>query len=429
MLKNVLNTLASKFFQYVFSFLLLILSTQYLGVYGRGVVSIIIASAGILNLLSGLIGGSSIVYLIPQNKTKDFLRQILIISFLWIIFTSIAGLSFLFLINFIPKELFLHTLILSILISLFSLGSMILLSQEKIVLYNLSNLMQVFFSFFLFGLFITLSKSAPVDYYLISLHISYAISFVFICYFLMRAWKKMENSDKLVKFPSTLKKLIKYGFIAQTGNIIQYLNYRLSYFILASLGGLSSVGIYSVGVVLSEAVWSIASSIALVQYSKIANTSDAEYSKNLTIKLSKFSFLITFLVLVILLAIPADVISFVFGKDFVQIKVVIYSLSIGILSLGFSMILSHYFAGLGKYYINTLATIIGLIITLLGNYLLIPKFGYIGSGMTASISYLAMSVFLFFSFLKTTNTKIALFKLTKMDIVTLLRIVKVQFKI
>jgi len=149
--------------------------------------------------------------------------------------------------------------------------------------------------------------------------------------------------------------------MAQLGNVIQYLNYRLSYFILNHYTTYANVGIYSVGVMISESIWLISSSIATVQYSKIANINDLNYSRDLTLKLAKLSFVATFICVIILNFLPQGVFYFIFGKDFGPVKTVIFYLSTGIISFGLTVSISHYYAGVGKYYINTIAAFIGLI--------------------------------------------------------------------
>jgi len=147
----------------------------------------------------------------------------------------------------------------------------------------------------------------------------------------------------------------------------------------------------------------ISGSMSLVQYSKIANAGDTEYAKNLTIALAKAGFVVTAIVTVLFLAVPASIITDIFGREFYNVRSVVLSLSIGIVSLGFSMMISHYFAGIGRYHVCTIASGIGLIVTIVGNLALIPKFGYIGAGLAASGAYVATSAFLLYSFLKFAN--------------------------
>ena len=96
-----------------------------------------------------------------------------------------------------------------------------------------------------------------------------------------------------------LKNILRYGTYLQLANIVQLFNYRLPYYFLETFIGRSAVGIYSAGVQLSEGLWITGKSMSVVQYSKLSNIEDREYSKRLTLAFGKVSFLITFFLLII----------------------------------------------------------------------------------------------------------------------------------
>jgi O-antigen/teichoic acid export membrane protein len=82
-----------------------------------------------------------------------------------------------------------------------------------------------------------------------------------------------------------------------------------------------------------------------------------------------------------------------------------WCLAPGILVFVNALIIGHYFSGSGKYHVNTLGSTVGLIITIILSYLLIPRFGYMGAAVTASISYLATSVFVTWFFCREAHLK------------------------
>jgi len=424
MVKKILNTLATKVISSLLSFFLLVLTTRYLGAYGRGIISLVIASIGILALFSGFVGGTSLVYLIPKNNNRVFLKQASFLSYGWAFSVCLFGSLILVLSGSLPRHLFIHVLFLGILATTNSVNTTVLLSQEKISAYNATGLIQIAMNFSLFALLIALFKSVTVNSYWFSFYSSSFIGLVFAVFFLISIWKRAQSQDSSTNLKHTAGELTKFGFIAQLGNVIQYFNYRLSYFILNTYGGPADVGVYSVGVVLSEAVWLLSSSISLVLYSSVANKGENFYSKQLTVKLAKWSFLLTFLSVIILFSIPEKAFTFVFGKDFSHLKNVILTLGTGVVCFGFSGVLSHYFAGTGKYAINTAAASLGLIVTLVGNILLVPKLGYLGAGMTASLSYLVTAVFLIFAFLRVADVRLSLFKPNREDLRLVASLVK-----
>lgn len=417
MFQKILSTFIVKILSAAMSFVLLVLATQYLGASGRGTISLIVASVGIITLINGFVGGYSLVYLIPKNKSKAFLMRVIIISYLWAFVVAVLVCAMLWLSGSVNIGLIFHVFVLGVLSAIVTVNAVILLSLKKINIYNLSNLLQVTLNCLLFLCAIVLFDMASVGTFLISLYLSYFVSISLTLVVLFNEWKVIDSSGGAVDILLVFKEIVKYGSVAQLGNVIQYLNYRLSFFVLNFYFGANVVGIYSVGVTLAEAVWLVSGSIAMVQYSNIANTEDFGYSREITLRLSKFSFVATILVVLVILSFPSVLFGMIFGKDFANVKEIVIYLLPGIAIFGLTVIISHYFAGIGRYAVNTVAAFIGLIVTVVLNFLLIPKYGCNGAAMAATISYLATGFFLVAIFLKETNYSAGEMLVNKKDIV------------
>jgi O-antigen/teichoic acid export membrane protein len=128
--------------------------------------------------------------------------------------------------------------------------------------------------------------------------------------------------------------------------------------------------------------------------------------------------------LAILLLLPQTFFSFIFGKDFSNLKIVIQSIAAGIFSMALSMILSHYFSGVGKHYHNTISSAIGLIFTLIFGFTLIPSMGIAGAGITASISYSSSMLYQFTVFIKTNKIPLKSLVFTRNDSIFLITEIK-----
>ncbi len=176
--------------------------------------------------------------------------------------------------------------------------------------------------------------------------------------------------------------------MTQLSSIAHIINKRLSYFFLKSLTGLGSVGIYTSGVQLTEGLRLIGQSISLVQFSEISNSTDKAASAQLSIMLLKFSVGLTTLALLVLIAIPREVFEWVFSKEFGDIKIVILSLAPpGVIALAANTIFSHYFSGTGQPRYNLYSSLVGLAITIPALIILVPRYGLLGAGISASLAY------------------------------------------
>lgn len=424
MLKNILNTIFTKVLTTFLSFLLVVLTTQYLGTSGRGAVSLAIAAVGICGLASGFIGGSTLVFLFSRYRSKMFLSHILPVCFGWAIVVNLVGSYIMSLAGWFPREHLVYVVLLGIISSSISVGSMILLAEQKIIQYNSITLVQTLLNVGLFSAMVFVVGAISPESYFVSLAIASGLALGYLLFSLTRINASLPLPDKAVETAFLTKEVVRLGFVAQVGNLVQYFNYRISYFFLNSQLGMAQVGIYSIGVLLSESIWMISGSIALVHYSKVAGMRDNEYSIALTRQLSMISLLITLACTLTLIVLPATVISYIFGKDFAPVKSVVISLSPGIVAFGFASIISHYFAGIGRYYINALSSLVGFAVTIGGNLLLIPAYGYIGAGMASSLSYCTSAVFLLVAYLRFTKTNLSSLRISGEDVQQAIGLVK-----
>lgn len=407
MLKKILGTLGARLINALISLSILIIITHYLGPEGVGTLGLLILGITIILLLSNFVGGGALIYLIPRID----LLSLLIPSYLWAGFSAIIGTFILSYFNAFPDKYTYDILFLSLIQSLGSINMSILLGKEEIQRYNIITVIQMITLFISLSYFIFILHKYQVISYVYSLYAAYLITFI-LSFFSIKSFLKFTNFSKIGQ---AIKQMFKYGSYVQFASIFQLMNYRLSYYIINAYIGRAALGIYTAGNRLSEGLWLIGKSVSMVQYTRISNSKDEEYSKKLTLNLLKFTFVITFILMIIVLLLPVDVFSFVFGKEFSQIKVVMLSLSVGIIAMSVSMMFSHFFSGTGRHYHNTIGSAIGVVITFILGFTLIPRYGIIGAGITASVSYLSSTIYQLIIFVKITKVKAKDFLIKKSD--------------
>ena len=417
MLKKILGTAGARLINALLGFSILIVNTNKLGTEGVGTIGLIILSITIILLLNNFVGGGALIYLIPRID----LFKLFIPSYIWAVFSAISGTYILKFLNLIPVEYTCHILLLSLIQTLSSINLTVLLGNEKIKQYNIISVIQMLMLFLSLSFFIFFIKKIEVISYVYSLYIAYLTSFVLSLLLI----KKFLIFSPLSNFGNVIKQIFKYGSYVQFANIIQLLNYRLSYYVINGFIGRAALGIYTAGNQLSEGLWLVGKSVSMVQYTKISNAKNEKYGKKLTLSLLKFTFTITFILVIIILLLPEQVFGMIFSKEFTQIKPVILSLSIGIIAIAISMMYSHFFSGTGRHYHNTISSAIGLVFTLSLIFILVPKYGITGAGITASISYTASAIYQHIVFIKITKTKLSDFFITKKDILFFFKEIKI----
>lgn len=407
MLKNILSTITTRMMVALLTLIIVLVNAHHLGAEKVGTINLIILAIAILQLVSNLVGGGALVYFLPRTQ----LIKIFLPSCGWAILISALGTFILKILHLIPLGYAIHVFFLALLLSLFTINFMVLLGEERIRIYNIISLLQVVIlfavlMFFFFGL-----KNREVIAYVYGLYISYILTFLASLVLILPSFKKKD----ILATRKVLRELVHLGSVMQLGNILQFFNYRLSYYFIEFFLNRSAVGIYSVGVSLSESIWLVAKSIHLVQYTRISNENDEIYAAKLTLNLVKISFVLTLLSLVLIIVLLHVFFAFIFKPEFRQVPLIMYSLAVGILTFSISINLSPYFSGLGKPVHNTISAAIGLFFTVILCIFLIPRFGLIGAGLTATFSYIAATVYQFIVFIKMTTLRPNDFLLKKSD--------------
>jgi len=390
-LQNILKTFFSKVLILLVNFAILALTTNYLGLEGRGIISIIMADLAIIVIFNNILGGSSIVYF--MNKVG--LSKLVLPAVIWIILSS-AIVAFVFSVLHVQQSYFI-LLPITLITSFLALNLLIFIGKEKILLFNIFSLLSPFL-LLIFSLgFIYYFKNRTVNGYLFCYFLSQAVVFIISLIIIRPYLIKQEIGIST----DIVKKSFSYGWKNELSYFIQFLNYRLSYFFILYYQDITSVGLFSVAIVVSESIWLMAKSITTVQYSKIVNLDNPKGAIELTKKSAKLSLYTTLSMLIVLAIIPSGVFGFVFGKDFSTIKQLLFFLMPGILSIAVSNVYGHYFAALNQMRVLIVKSTIGLVFTVLLSIILIPLWSLKGACIVTSVSYLSSSVYLLVAFYKT----------------------------
>jgi len=197
---------------------------------------------------------------------------------------------------------------------------------------------------------------------------------------------------------SEIKSIMRYGVNNEFNYLIQFLNYRLSYYFIARMLGLSELGVFSIAVSVSEALWIISRSMSAIHFSNVINSKDYVKSRNETIVLARQSFLISSFILCLLALIPQQVYQFIFGNEFGYVRTLIIYLFPGIIAISFSNLYEQYFSGKGELKVIRNKALCGLVATVILLPLLIKKYQLTGVFITLNVSYIISSVYLWLSF-------------------------------
>lgn len=402
MLKIILQTILSKGTTAICNFLVVVLTAQYLGAFGRGEIALLVLGMAIISLFQAIVGGSVVTYLVPKYSFK----KLFLTASWWSVGMAIF-IAFLLDVSYLINGDFLFELIIiSILQGLISVCQNLLLGKENIQANNLIEIIKSVILLVFISLEFIFWKQPTLDVVLLGYEIAFGSALIVGLFFIRKYLFETEitylKSHPFIPMLST-------GFSMQINGLAQLFNYRFCFYLIEKWKGKEALGVFSVTISLAETIWIISKSIATYQYTKVVNSSNPSEQVSLTLFFSKWSTLLTIPATVVVVLIPNDFYSWLFGRDFSEIKPVLLSLSIGIVSFSFCTIINHYFSGTGKNRLNTYSSLIGNAITLGLGYYLIPIYGEIGAGITTSVVYLVMTfslMYYFFRNIKLNHTQI-----------------------
>ena len=200
-------------------------------------------------------------------------------------------------------------------------------------------------------------------------------------------------AKKFIKRPSFDTKIIKKNlhpivllFLPQVAISLYVVLDRT---LLGLLGSYSDVGIYEQGQKLTSIIYKIVSSLGVVMLPRVANLLSERREKEAQ-NMVKFSFilynLIIFPMIFGLIAVNEVFVKLFLGKDFQDVKYVLYITTVNIMLVGWTNILGHQVLVVrNKNKEFMLSTTIPAFVSVAVNIAVIPLFGYIGASITAVI--------------------------------------------
>jgi len=193
---------------------------------------------------------------------------------------------------------------------------------------------------------------------------------------------------------AVLREQILFGAKGQLGNLMQLLNYRLDQFLVALFVSEAGVGLYAVGVSVSEAVWFVANSVAVVLLPRLTAAGPGEAAE-LTPVVCRNTLLASALAATGLGVVSIWLVPLLFGEDFSgSVRPLLWLLP-GTVALAGSKVLASYVFSRGRPLVNSAITVASLVVTVAADLALIPLFGVSGAAAASSLAYashLALSV-------------------------------------
>jgi O-antigen/teichoic acid export membrane protein len=388
MFRNIVQSLITKGLVAGINFFILLVSSRYLGMSSRGEISILILNISVIQIINEIFTGYSLVYFIPKYN----LKKIFIFGLVYTLLACSLSNGVFYVLGKQLHRFEWLSYVTSLIIILNTFNCVILLGKEKIKLYNYLNVVQPFillagivFSIFALKIFTFEAFIFPL---LLSFILAYFIS-------LIATLNIVFSAVRIKEF--RLKAILGNGFVCQLAILMHLFCNRLSYYLLPDT---ADVGLYSNASSLIESVLIIANGIAPILLARVANEGNTEHSVNATLSLSKISFLLSGVCVLVLAFIPDDFFILILGKEFECIKYYMLLYSPGILMVSFFSVMSNYFSAIGKLKTVLVCNSFGFVASVILAPILIKHFNIEGAALTANIAYLFVIIAVAVSFFR-----------------------------
>lgn len=415
--KKTLSVLLTNFFILFVTVLSGIIVARYLGPTGKGVLALIFIIATILKLLGGLGVEFANVYFTSRDKTS--LRKIFANNiFVWIssglMLAMVALLTknvilYKFLPNF-DEVYYNYAIIIFPFVLWLSFAQSIFQGLEKFKQFNLLKLSAPIAKLIILTVLVIILK-LEMRGAILALTLSCVLAATFSFFLLSRF-----TSPKFPINKELLKANIKYGLKGQIGLFFQFFNYRIDMFVVNYFLGLSAVGFYSISVAIAEILWHIPNSIAATLFPRVSAKN--KFSANeFTCKVNRNSISIMLLAALLLAISSIFLIPIVYGNRFSTSILPLQILLPGVIAFGLVKILTSHLQGQGKPHYGSIVTICTLVLTLIFDFLLIPKMGITGAALATTIAYVFSLILTVFFFAKETKLKLQAFLIPDFSVI------------
>lgn len=392
---NIVATIFSKTLILLLNFAVVVLTTRLWGADGRGAVALFVADLGLISIFANVFTGSSVSYFFSKLGTSKLSTA----AYLWSFLVSVAGA--LVLLCFGRTVVVPFVFFASVLMGIIAFHNSLFVGGQKIGHYNLMTVLQPASLLLFMLLFHLLFPQQGYYCYFYGQIVSLCVMLL-VCRMLRR---KMDVRLQWDYDRTCNLQMLAFGWKTELSSLLQFFNYRLTYYVLDFFIGRGSVGVFSIGVTIAEAIWIVSRSISTVQFSNVLKQGDTKQSRDETMSLALASLLVSAVCVGVILLLPNTLFSFIFGPEFGGVKQVVLLLAPGILAIAFSNVIGHYFSAIRQLNILIVKSAIGLLFTLALSFWLVPKWQVDGACVVNTVSYVVSSLVLLIYYFRRSRLK------------------------
>ncbi len=392
--KELIKNVLFKAVNVLLSFVVTVLIVRLLGVEGNGIYSLFTANAAIIVLIASFSFNSGITYFSAKNEFSPaailnsafiiLLLQVVIILIAEKIFHSFFGFSFYVDIHSSTISFWGCLYVAAILFNGYL--SAIFTGNKWFDLLNILTAITNIIFVIVFSYLLFKNTSGGITHTLLILKTYIVLIVLQTLLNLIILLKKIKYrfNFSLLKMKQ-FKLVFMYAGIAFFSNLFQFLAYRMDYWFINYFNNKDELGLYALASKLNQVLWLLPMTIAAVIIPFTVTASEELIEKVKTIVRLQFN---GYILLGILLAVFSPIfIPLIFSNAFSGTVLPFIILLPGVIIFTITTILAAYFAGTNRQDINLKISFFCFFTILVGDIILVPRFGKEGAAVASSIGY------------------------------------------
>ena len=199
--------------------------------------------------------------------------------------------------------------------------------------------------------------------------------------------------------------LTRFSLICHAANVSHWLHLRANVFLINFLLGPTAVGLYTVSQALCESLWILPRVTASALMPAVA-AQEKDPGLSQTLRACRTTVFLTAIAGLGLCLVASPLIQLVFGPEFAGSVVPLWFLLPGVCLGACTGILSSFLTGRGRPELPFYNSFTSLVLNLVLNLVLIPRYGISGAAMASTVSYSFSALLNYFFLRQMTNVAV-----------------------
>jgi O-antigen/teichoic acid export membrane protein len=202
-----------------------------------------------------------------------------------------------------------------------------------------------------------------------------------------------HRKDGAFGFPDkeNFKLFLRYSITALAANVVFFLVYKVDYLFVrySPVCTATDLGNYIQVSKMGQMMLIIPQIIASVVFPRTASGIDRLKINHAIMMIARLFSQLFLLAFIITIFFGDRLFIMLFGETFNEMQIPMLIIIPGIFALSILVLLSAYFSGKGKVKINLHGAIIGLSVMIIGDFILVPRYGIIAAAAVSTLSYVS----------------------------------------